>query len=294
MQVFCDHYHPSFVRAFQKTQLNDQAASIKASDISQEEAEDQAKYGGVVTTPTGNWERPAIDFTGQHSWTNHLGKLKHSVTSFQPSEGRYLSFYQSSTAHPSSAVSLTTSKYQLHGKSSGAVTETQKVEVQPSLSNGKAWYEEPISLAVATNRSTLGSWENAGATFVTGMKKSSPEHQMSIGSHASVTDALPLSQYSYKNYCVLPSASYLLENESTVVHVEFASGLVVAFYGDKKGDGKEKDTFGKSSQGHFVDHQGTVAVTGVALYNTSSLTYSVRRYSMYLHNMHTCTCSVKY
>ena len=234
-----------------------------------------------MTTPTGYWEKPAVEFAGQHSWANRLGKLKQTVAHFQPSEGRYLSFYQTSGSQVSSGISLATSKSQLHGKSCGVVAENRKVEVQPSLSNGKTWYEEPVSHAIAANRTSLGSWESAGVTFVSGMKKSILEHHPSTGSHSSVTDALPLSQYSYKNYCVLPSASYFMEKESAVVHVEFASGLVVAFYGDKtRAEDESQKNVG--SHGRFLDSRVTVPVTGVALYNTSSLTYSVRRY-VYTH-----------
>ena len=234
------------------------------------------KYAGAMTAPTGHVEMPPTDFAGQHAWLNRAGKLKQSVNTFQPSEGRYLSFHQTSNVQLNSGIELTTSKSQLHGKS-GSAAVRQKVDVQPSQSTAwKAWFEEPISHTIASARSSLGSWENFGLSFVTGMKKSIPDHHTGVGSHSSVTEALPLSQYCYKNYCVLPSTSHLLDKETTVVHIEFASGLVVAFYGEKLAEEGQKESV-RSSQGQFIDHQVTVPVTGVALYNTSSLTYSVRR-----------------
>ena len=278
--MFSDHYHPNFVRVFQNSQLNDQAASIKSSDISQEETEDHMKYAGVTTTPTGYVEKPRVEFTGQHVWMNRLGKLRQSVNTFQPSEGRYLSFHQTSSVQLNSGIELTTSKAQLHGKNGSSAAVRQKVEVDPSQSTTwKAWYEEPISHTIAMARSSLGSWESFGVSFVTGMKKSVSEHHTAAGSHSNVTEALPLSQQLlYHNYCVLPSASSLLEKDSTVVHVEFASGLVVAFYGQVTTDKEEK----RSSQGQFVENRVAALVTGVALYNTSSLSYSVRRYNITL------------
>ena len=233
------------------------------------------KYAGVVITPTGHLDRPTADFAGQHAWENRVGKLNQSVSAFQPSEGRYLNLHQTSNVQLNSGVELTTSKSPLHGMGSVGATK-QKVEVQPSQSTAwKAWYEEPISHTIASTRSSLGSWENFGLSFVTGMKKSIPEYNTGSESYSSVAEALPLSQYCYKDYCILPSVSHLLDAKSTVVHVEFASGLVVAFYGEKGAESCEKRV--KNSQGQFIDNQATVSVTGIALYNTTSLTYSVRR-----------------
>ena len=235
------------------------------------------RYAGVLMTSTGYLDRPSADFAGQHAWKNRVGKLNQSVSAFQPSEGRYLSLHQTSNVQLNSGVELTTSKSLLHGKSSVGAMK-QKVEVQPSQSpTWKAWYEEPISHTIASARSSFGSWENFGLSFVTGMKKSIPEYHSGSGSYSGVAEALPLSQYCYKNYCILPSASQLLDDKSTVVHVEFASGLVVAFYGEKEADRSEKKSI-RSSQGEFIDNKVTVPVTGIALYNTTSLTYSVRRY----------------
>ena len=261
---------------FQNFLLNDQAASVNKSDISQEELEDQMKYAGALTTPTGNLKRPLVEFSGQHAWMNRMGKLKHSVNTFQPSEGRYLSFHQTSNVQVNSGIELPASISQPCGKS-GSDSVRNRVEVDPSQSTAwKAWYDEPISHTIASARSSLGSWKSFGVPFVTGMKKIVSEHHTSTGSHSNVTDALPASQYSFQNYCVLPSVSALLDKDSTVVHVEFASGLVVAFYDEK---GEEKDNKKRrGSQGEFVENQLTVPVTGVTLYNTSSLNYSVRRY----------------
>jgi hypothetical protein len=264
------------VRAFQNSQLNDQASIIKRSDISEEEAEDLIKYAGAVTTPTGYLDRPSTDFAGQHAWKSRVGRLKQSVGTFQPSEGRYLSLHQTSNLQLNSGIELNSQKSQLRGKS-GVVFESQKVEVQPSQSAGKAWYEEPIFHTIAAAaRSSFGSWENFGVSFVTGMKKSIPEH-LPAGSHSNASDVFSPSQHSYKNYCVLPSASFLLDSESTVIHVEFASGLVVAFYGQTGGEEGAKPRSVRSSQGQFVDNRVTVPVTGVALYNVSSLSYSIRK-----------------
>ena len=274
-QVFSNHYHPSFVRTFQNSQLNDQAASIKKSDMSQEETEDQIKYAGAVTTPTGYLDKSSTDFVGQPAWMNRIGRLKQSVSAFQPSDGRYLSFHQTSNLQLNSGIKLISSKSQLHGKSGGA-SESQKVEVQPSQSSDRAWYEEPISHTIATSRSNFGSWENFGLSFVTGMKKSVPEHHPA-GPHSNVNDALSPLHYYYKNYCVLPAASCLLDSESTVIHVEFASSLVVAFYGQTVGEDGAKPRTVRNSQGQFVENHVTVPVTGVALYNVSSLSYSIRR-----------------
>lgn len=235
------------------------------------------RYAGILITPTGYLDRPSADFAGQHSWKNRVGKLSQSVNAFQPSEGRYLSLHQTSNVQLNSGVEVTTSKSLLHGKS-GVGTMMQKVEVQPSQSTTwKAWYEEPISHTIACARSSFGSWENFGLSFVTGMKKSKPEYHAGSGSYSGVAEAIPQSQYCYKNYCILPSASHLLDDKSTVVHVEFASGLVVAFYGEKEGDSSEKEVV-RRSQGEYIDNQVTVPVTGIALYNTTSLTYSIRRY----------------
>ena len=274
-QVFSNHYHPNFVRAFQNSQLNDQAAFIERSDLSQEETEDQIKYAGAVTTPTGYIDKPPTDFAGQHAWMSRVGRLKQSVSMFQPSEGRYLSFHQTSNLQLSSGIELISLKSQLHGKS-GNAAENQRVEVQQSQSTGKTWYEEPISHTIATARSSFGSWERIGLSFVTGMKKSFPEHHPA-GSHSNVSDALSPSHHSYKNYCILPSASSILDSESTVIHVEFASGLVVTFYGQTGGEDRAKPRSVRSSQGQFVDNRVTVPITGVALYNISLLSYSVRR-----------------
>lgn len=175
-----------------------------------------------------------------------------------------------------SGIELTSLKSHLHSKSRNAV-ESQKVEVEPSQSTGKAWYEEPISHTIATARSSFGSWESFGQSFVTGMKKSVPEHHHA-GSHSNVSDVLSPSHHSYKNYCILPSASnILLDSESTVIHVEFASGLVVAFYGQTGDEDGAKPRTVRSSQGQFMDNHVTVPITGVALYNVTSLNYSIRR-----------------
>lgn len=274
--MFSNHYHPSFVRSFQNSQVNDQASFTKRSDISEEEAEDQIKYAGAVTTPTGYLDKPSTDFAGQYAWMSRIGRLKQSVGTFQPSEGRYLSFHQTSNLQLNSGIELNSQKSQLRGKS-GGTSENQKVEVQPSQSAGKAWYEEPISHTIAVAaRSSFGSWESFGQSFVTGMKKSIPEH-LPAGSHSSSSDVLSPSHHSYKNYCILPSASFLLDSESTVIHVEFASGLVVAFYGQTGGKEGAKPRTVRTSQGQFVDNRVTVPVTGVALYNVSLLTYSIRR-----------------
>lgn len=252
--------------------MNDQADFIKRSDISQEEMEDQVKYAGAVTTPTGYLDKPSTDFAGQPAWASRVGRLKQSVNTFQPSEGRCLSFHQASNLQLNSGIEL---KSQLHGKS-GGTSKSQKVEVQRSQSSGKAWYEEPISLTIAATRSSFGSWESFGLSFVSGMKKSVPEHHPA-GSYSNASDVLSPSHHSYKNYCVLPSASFLLDSESTVVHVEFASGLVVAFYAQTGGEDGAKPRSVRSSQGQFVDNRVTAPVTGVALYSTSSLNYSTRR-----------------
>lgn len=274
--MFSNHYHPNFVHVFQNSQLNDQASFIKRSDISQEEIEDQIKYAGAVTTPTGYLDKPSADFAGQHAWMSRVGRLKQSVGTFQPSEGRYLSFHQVSNLQLSSGIELNSLKSQLHGKS-GGTAGGRKVEVQPSQSTGKAWYEEPISHTIATARSSFGTLETSGLSFVTGMKKSIPDHHPTAGSYSNTNDILSPSHHSYKNHCVLPSASFLLDSESTVVHVEFASGLVVAFYGQTRGEDGAKPRTVRSSQGQFVDNRVTVLITGVALYSVSSLSYTVRR-----------------
>ena len=204
-----------------------------------------------------------------------MGRLKQSVGTFQPSEGRYLSFHQTSNLQLNLGIELNSLKSQLHGKS-GGTSESKKVEVQPSQSTGKAWYEEPISHTIATARSSFGLWESFGLSFVTGMKKSIPEHHLA-GSYSNASDVLSPSHHSYKNYCILPSASFLLDSESTVIHVEFASGLVVAFYGQTKGEDGAKPRTVHSSQGQFVDRCVTVPITGVALYDVSSLSYSIRK-----------------
>ena len=233
------------------------------------------KYAGLVTAASRHMKKTTEEYAGQHAWVSRVGKLKQRINALQPREGRYLTFHQTSSLQLSRGIELTASKSQLHGKS-GSATESQRVEVEPSLSTGKAWYEEPISHTTASAQSSLGPWESFDVSFTTGMKKPISEHHPTQ-SHSSAMEALSPSRYSYKNHCVLTSASSVLDADSSVVHVEFASGLVVAFYGQKEAsNGKKKGIW--SSQGQFIENQATVPVSGIALYNTSTLSFSVRRY----------------
>ena len=233
------------------------------------------KYASVVTAASRHMKKPIEEYGGQHAWVNRVRKLNQRVNALQPREGHYLSFHQTSSLQLSRGIELTESKSQLHGKS-GSATESHRVEVEPSPSTGKAWYEEPISHITASAQSSLGPWESFDVSFTTGMKKPISEHHPTQ-SHSSAMEDPSLSTYSYKNHCVLTSASSILDADSSVVHVEFASGLVVAFYGQKEAsNGKKKGIW--SSQGQFIENQATVPVSGIALYNTSTLSFSVRRY----------------
>lgn len=253
-QTFPSHYHPQFLNAFAKKQ---KAAKLRAQefDILHEEEEDRKRYGGL--TNSHYEERFLGPYSGYYPWRNRVEQLKTSVDAFFPSEGHYLNFHHSSQV--SEALPTT-----LSGE------HEWRTDLREVHTSKKAWFEEPTLYSL--NEGSMG-WRNVvplnfDLQFVTGLTKqvrTSTPYSPTAGG-----DLPGVSRAAYQTHCILPPATSFLDPESTVLHLMFSSGVVVAYYGRGRGQVRGREEISSSSS----DQQ---PVTGIAVYRTDVQAYSATR-----------------
>ena len=265
-QLFPNHYHPRFISEFvRKTEVFKSAT--KSSNITKEEDENRLKYGGLSDKHYGTKETFIGPYRGHFSWENRKSRLQQSVQLCQPSKGQCLNLRHCSQHPP--PMSVPTYKAGQRQQEE-AQTDLEAVEVlkQP-------WYKEPVSQSYASS-----SRNDFDIQFVTGMTKPVLQLEISSSSHATGTDSPTPTRYSYTNHCILPSVANALDSDSTVTHIAFSSGVIVAYYGR----GGAQLTVGDSPviSGPAVLDQRSV--TGIAVYHRETQSYSITRY-MYMYTL---------
>ena len=248
-QVFSAHYHPKFVNTHMRRQRSATKASSKLSNIAAEEDEDRRRYGGIrekhFTDPfRGN-------YTGQYALTSRIDRLSHELRSFHPRDGRDVKFNGTSK--------LSSPKKPQH------ISTRVESDLQGSSSLA-AWFEEPVSHSPASD---LTSPAGTDKPFLSGMHRSVADRY-----HQSSSEPLSPSRLYYQHRCILPPASSLLQQQqqqqgsAVVVHMEFDSGAVVAYYGEEARS---------AAIATLAEQDMLVPATGLAVYLTESHSYSASR-----------------
>lgn len=244
MQTFPHHYHPDFSAGPAKTRSGSKTMSQFSSiDLSKEEEDDQRMYGGLL--PHQHAVKFSGPFAGNHAWTCRLEKLNKTIDNFNPDMTKYLNFQQSTQLAESSNVAIHLNKLES--------SQPTGVELLNALPTRKAWYEEPQSITFGGQNTQ----DSSSTQFITGMSKSSLDMQNKELSEERLT-----SSKQYQNHCILPAVN---QENSSVVQVDFVSGLVVAYYGHHPGGNEDHVK---------VTHS---PVKDIAVYHTESKSYSYAR-----------------
>lgn len=251
--MFPKHYHPDFARTSPNLQRHIKVPPTHQSHVEREEDEDRRLYGGLLDTYSS--ERYAGAYVGQYAWMRRVDQLRASVNACNFGESQFINFHQSSNL------------LLLNASKSDLVAEDSNQALFESKSLGETqtkWYEQPLLSSMSID---LASRENFVAPFISGMQKPAPEiHDPGLQSNM---DGLSPSVYYYKNHCILPTAASLLNEDTSVIQLQFASGVVVAYFGSKEVSSEEV--------GPFSSIRANVPVTGLAVYHTDSLSYSATR-----------------
>lgn len=181
-------------------------------DISEEEKDERRRYGGLVTY---QHEKFWGSFPGNYAWLCRLDNLEKTVGNFCPSEMKYLNFYRSSEMP------------ELHDSASNALDGGLKFHSVAHTAK-KAWFEEPQSPVTGMGQTVLSSFS---APFVTSGRKRSTDSLSNKTKVQNPRTANPTKQV-YNSHCFLPAAS---QEELRLVHVDFVSGFLIAYYGQLGG-----------------------------------------------------------
>lgn len=168
-------------------------------------------------------------FPGKYAWLSRLDNLGKSVSDFSPNEMKYLNFYQSSELSNSVSMDL---------------DDGLRFHSVPHATR-KAWYEETPSAVPGVGQTSFST------QFVTGVKK---RGTVSLSNKTNCQEA---SKQYYDNHCFLPAAS----QEYRLIKVDFVSGLLIAYYGQKD------DTIPENQ----------MCAVGMAIYCVDSRSYSYTR-----------------
>lgn len=202
-QIFSHHYHPEFVAGCAKKH-HSKVPTSHHSGISQEEREDWRRYGGLASHQQ---EKFRGTFPGNYAWLCRLESLKNAVGDFFPGEMKFLNLYQSC---------------QMPELVSGALDGGPKVHAVPHAAK-KVWFEYP-QMPVAG----MGQLPNSfSVPFVTSVRNCGADSQ-SYRTNFQDTHKKGHTKQKYESHCFLPAAS---EEDLRLVHVDFVSGFLIAFYG---------------------------------------------------------------
>ena len=232
--------------------------------MEQEEAEDRKLYGGLFDPHSS--DRFVGAYTGQYACMNRIGHLQSTVNGCNLSDGQHIDFQHSSSLL---APNIVVEEFMKKATSSlREDSKTASLEAKNVAESQKQWYEEPITqTSMNINFSSRGKF---AVLFITGMQK--PVTEMQPSGLQSNLEGLSPSRYYYKNHCILPTAVPLFKADSTVIQLQFASGMIVAYLACK-----ETDEF-PTEPGPFANLGPHVPITGLAVYHTGPQSYSVARY----------------
>lgn len=255
--MFPSHYNPHFVHSFVRKQRGYSHIPLHHSTIVREEEGDRTKYGGLSNDPQG--ENVDI-YPGHYGHFNRLKRLKQRVSAFQPSEGRNFNFHQASHFPSSSAYETKRNELLKIPGIKNAISSIEQVE--PSSPTRKPWFEEPHS-----QTGGVMSQSSFKVPFVTGVKSLNDSKQSSL---LSITEEpLTSSRYLYSNPCILPS---LPAADSSLVSIEFSSGMVVGYYGNNELEARKNE-----SEKFLQIFDVCVPVNTLVIYRTETQSYSFSR-----------------
>lgn len=170
--------------------------------MSQEEKEERRLYGGLVAHQN---EKFWGTFPGNYAWLCRLDSLKKTVGDFSPGEMKFLNLYQSSQMPE---LCNLTSDCDL------------KFHSVPHAAN-KAWFEEPSSPVAGVGQIP----SSFCAPFVTSIRN----HDTGSLSYRTKFQDTCTTNQKYDSHCFLPAACL---EDLRLVHVDFVSGFLIAFYGE--------------------------------------------------------------
>ena len=258
--MFPSHYNPRFVHSFVRKQRGYSHTPLHHSTIVAEEEGDRTKYGGLSNNPH---QGEGVDvYPGHYGHSNRLKRLKQRVNAFLPSEGRNLNLHQVSHFPSSSAYETKRNELLKIPGIKNAISSIEQVE--PSSPTRKPWFEEPHSqVGGVMSRSTFI------VPFVTGVIKPSLNDSKQSSLLSITEEPLTPSRYLYSNPCILPA---LPAGDSSLVNVEFLSGMVVGYYGNSELEAR------KNERGEFLQRFGVcVPVNMLVIYRTETQSYSFSR-----------------